>query len=150
MEKLNEEDISKLKNAIKLQKNDSDEEALSILHDLYKRNSENGKVIGFLGLILAKTGQRAKAIPYLEKAMTINPTNELVSMSLYISYVDVEKHDNAFSVIFEYLKLYPADLFITTLEELLEGLLEGYGVTYKDKIIYYAKKNNIPIPSELQ
>lgn len=64
MKKLNEEDVSKLKNAIKLQKNDSDEEALSILWDLYKRNSENGKVIGFLGLILAKTGQRAKAIPY--------------------------------------------------------------------------------------
>jgi len=150
MEKLNQEDVSKLKNAIKLQKNDSDKEALFILWDLYKRNSENGKVIGFLGLILAKTGQRAKAIPYLEKAITISPRNELISMSLYNSYAEVEKHDIAFNVIFEYLKLYPADLYLTTLEELLEGLLKGYGTTYKDKIIFYAKKNKVPIPIELQ
>jgi len=32
----------------------------------------------------------------------------------------------------------------------LEGLLKGYGTTYKDKIIFYAKKNKVPIPIELQ
>ena len=71
-------------------------------------------------------------------------------MSLYISYAEIEKYDIAFNVIFEYLKLYPADLYLTTLEELLEGLLEGYGTTYKDKIIFYAKKNKVLIPVELQ
>ena len=150
MKNLNAEDIIKLKKAIELQREDYDEEALFVLDDLYKRNSKNGKIVSLLGLVLNKTRQRVKAIPYLEKAITLNSNNELVSLSLYNSYVDIEKYDNAFSVIFEYLEVYPADLYRTTLEELLEGLLDGYGTAYKDKIIFYAKKNKISIPDELQ
>lgn len=150
MKKLNADELTKLKTAIELQRNDRDKEALLILSDLYKGNSENGKVLGLLGLVLAKTEQQAKAIPYLEKAISLNPNSELVSSALYISYIDVEKYDNAFSVIFDYLKEYPANLYITTLEELLDGLLGGYGTMYQDKIIFYAKKNKVLIPDELQ
>ncbi|MEP0263570.1 hypothetical protein [Dokdonia sp.] len=149
MKKLNPEEITKLKTAIELQKSDRDEEALSILWDLYEKNSENGKVLGLLGLVLAKTKQRVKAIPFLEKTKALSPSNELICISLYISYADTEEYDKAFNVLFEYLKVYPADLFKGTLEELLDGLLEDYGTTYKDEIVFYSKKNNVPIPDKL-
>jgi tetratricopeptide (TPR) repeat protein len=149
MKKLNPEEIAKLKTAIELQKSDRDEEALSILWDLHKRNSENGKVLGLLGLVLGKTEQHTKAILYLEKTRTLSPNWELIHLSLYNRYVDTEEYDKAFNVLFEYLKVYPADLFKSTLEELLDGLLEDYGTTYKDSIIFYSKKNNVPIPDKL-
>lgn len=150
MKKLNTEEITKLKMAIELQRSDRDEEALSILWDLHKKNSESGKVLGLLGLILAKIEQRSRAIPYLEKAITIDPNNELISLSLYNSYVDIEEYDKAFSIFFDYLKVYPADLFKDTLAELLEGLSDGYGEEHKDRIILYSEKNNVPIPEELK
>jgi len=147
---LSTDETSRLKKAIELQKNDRDEDALSILWNLYKGNPENSKILSILGLVLAKTGKRKQSIPYLEKARITNPKHELLCLSLYISYAEIEEYKKAYLLLFEYLKVYPAHMFKDTLEELLEGLSEGYGTTYKNEILFYAKKNNVLIPEGLE
>jgi len=141
-------DDNKLKKAIELQKLDRDNESLSILKELNKKNPKSYKISGILGLVLGKIGKRKEAIPYLNFA-TLNSKYEHFHLSLYISYAEIEEYDRAFKVLFNYLEKYSADLFQDTLKELLEGLLEGYGITYRDKIIFYAKKNHILIPKGL-
>ena len=145
MDKLNIKDENNLKEAISLQKQECNKEAISILNELIKRNPNNPKIISFLGLFLSKTEDYKGAIPYLEKAIKLKPNKELLFLSLYISYTEQEEYEKAFNTLFNYLEEYPANLFKDTLEELLEGLSEDYGVAYKDKIIFYAKKNNVDI-----
>ena len=149
MDKLNITDENSLKIAIKLQKEEQNNEAISILNKLIKRNPNSLKVICFLGLFLAKIKDYKEAIPLLEKAGVLKPQNELLALTLYISYAKQKEYESAFKVLFKYLDQYPADLFKDTLVELLEGLPEGYGQKYKSNIIFYSKKNNIALPDEL-
>lgn len=149
MNELNNLDRKKLENAINLQKLDKDKDSLSILRELIKDNPNNSKVISFLGLVLAKINDHENAIPHLKKAVELKPNNELLSLTLYISYSERENYEMAFKVLFNYLEKQPANLFKVTLEELLQGLLEGYGNKYKDLIIHYAQKNHISIPERL-
>ena len=146
LSKLDEIQLGK---ALELQKIDKDHEALSILKDLLERNPKNYKVNGILGLILGgKLEKREEAIPYLKYAVS-NSSYEHFHLSLYISYAEIEDYDKAFNVLFSYLKEHPAKLFKETLQELLEGLLNGYGNTYKKEILFYSKKNNVAIPNGL-
>jgi predicted Zn-dependent protease len=125
-------------------------EAVNILEELIKKNPSNARVIGFLGLFLSKTDRYKEAIWYLEKEIKTKPDNELLFLSLYINYVEVEEFDKAFQTLFRYLENNPADMFKDTLEELLDGLTSGYGVAHKSKIVFHAKMNNVTVPEELE
>lgn len=149
MKKLSAKDYDKLKYAIDLQKKDEDEKALSILYDLEKNNPNNTNVLGFIGLVLAKVERRKESIPYLEKTLKLNSKYEHFHLSLYVSYAEIEEYEKAINILFNYLENNPADLFKDTLEELLDGLLSEYGTIYRDKIIFYAKKNDVYIPNKL-
>lgn len=147
---INDKDNIRLQEAFELQKADFNKEAVFILKDLAEKYPTNKKIVSLLGLALAKMEARTAAIPYLEKAIKLAPKNELLHLSLYISYISQEDYENAFVTLFSYLTKYPADLFKDTLEELLEGLLDGYGTSHKDEIIFYAKRNGIPVPEKLR
>ncbi len=90
-----------------------------------------------------------KAINYAYEVISIKPESELPHLILYLSYYELEEHEKAFMVLFTFLQKYPAKLFKDTLEELLEGLSEGYGMSHKDDIILYSRKNGISIPDDL-
>lgn len=90
-----------------------------------------------------------KTIYYANKVLSNNPKIELANLLLYLSYFNLNNHEKAFEILFNYLENNLAILFKDTLEELLDGLLNEYGARYKDKIIYYAKKNNVSIPPPL-
>lgn len=149
MKKLDKRDRENLKEAIRLQKKDIDNQALAILQELIERHPDNTQVNGFLGLVLAKVGSKRGAIPHIEMALKVQPDHELLNLSLYVCYVTEEQYDIAFSTLFEYLSRNPAHLFKDTLEELMEGLLKGYGTAYKEKVLFYAKENNLSIPEAL-
>jgi len=149
MKKLDERDRENLKEAIRLQKKDIDNQALGILQELIERHPDNVQVNGFLGLVLAKTGSKRAAIPHIEMALKVRPDHELLHLSLYVCYATEERYDIAFATLFKYLSRNPANLFKDTLVELLEGLLKGYGTTHKNKILFYAKENDLDIPDGL-
>jgi hypothetical protein len=105
--------------------------------------------MSFLGLLLSKTNQYKEAIWYIEKVIKTNPSNELFSLSLYLNYIEVNQFEMAFKTLFRFLENSRADMFKDTLEELVDGLLNGYGENYQNQIIFYAIQNNIPIPKGL-
>ena len=149
MKELNDVDLDSLKKAIELQKKDCDKEALQMLKKLFESNPNNFKVIGMLGLVLSKTKQCEEAISHLQKAVNLKPNWELTSLSLYNNYVELENYEMAFKTLFRYLENNSANMFKDTLEELLEGLVDGYGTNFKNQIIFYAKENSITIPESL-
>lgn len=89
-----------------------------------------------------------KTIYYADKVLLSNPKIELANLLLYLCYCNLDNHEKAFEILFTYLETNPAILFKDTLEELLEGLSHEYGTSHKDKMIYYAKKNNVSIPKK--
>jgi len=120
-----------------------------ILEDFPDYLKANGIMVVVAGNYY-KLNKYSKTLNYCEKILSKNPKIELASLMRYLSYVNLDDPKKAFKALFEYLEKYPADLFKDTLEELLEGLLEGYGTTYKDKIVYYAEMNNVPVPERLR
>jgi len=135
--------------AIKLWQNGEKDTAINMLTKLSNKYPNDFKLNLILGLYLTNNKKHIKAIYYLKKAYEISDKPENLTLSLYISYADIERYDKAFEVLFRYLNKYPANMLKDTLEELLEGLMEGYGTNYKDEIIYFSKKNNVSIPTEL-
>ncbi len=134
----------KIKQALKYNRN-SDKRSLSIFKKLIS-NEPNDVVLNSLyGISLFNFDMEKEAIQYLEKAIKIGSKAELVYLTLYLCYVKDELYDKAIEILSKYLDKHPAKLFKTTLEELLTDLKNGYATKYKDKIHYYAKKNNIKI-----
>ena len=96
-----------------------------------------------LGGVHADLGEHDKAITHLQKATELNPKSELSSLGLYVSLVKLDKDEEAIQELIRYLTFYPADLYKETLEELLEGLEQGYMNDYEDDIRRFAKANGV-------
>jgi tetratricopeptide (TPR) repeat protein len=84
-----------------------------------------------------------KAFVNFKKATELNPKSELASLGLYVTYVKLDRDEEAIRELIRYLKNYPAKLYKDTLEELLEGLEKGYMTNYEDDIKELAKINGV-------
>lgn len=84
-----------------------------------------------------------KAFVNFKQATDLNPKSELASLGLYITYVKLERDEEAIRELIRYLKKCPAKLYKDTLEELLEGLKKGYMSNYEDDIKQLAKINGV-------
>ena len=80
-----------------------------------------------------------------KKATALNPKSELASLGLYLALTELNHHVEAINELTRYLKTCPADLYMDTLEELLEGLKKGYMTAYEDDIRNLAKLNGVKI-----
>ena len=132
-----------------LQRESKKKEAINLLNSYINNNPEDRDAISLIGIILVDNNEFKKAIPYLEKSILLKSYSELVYLSIYIAYVKLNKFSKAIDVLGNYLDRKPANLFKDTLKELLIDLSNGYALAYKDKIIHYAKKNNISIPPNI-
>lgn len=146
---MNESDKKLLDKAINFQKEDDEHRAIEILFNLLSKYPNNKSINGLLGSIYSNLEYYDLAKNYLENAVKYNSNYELFHLSLYITYFELDRHEDAFKVLFNYLEKNNAYLFKDTLEELLNGLIDKYGEDNKNKIIYYSIKNNIKIPPEL-
>ena len=84
-----------------------------------------------------------KAFINFKRATELNPKSELASLGLYVTYVKLDRDEEAIGELIRYLKDYPAKLYKDTLEELLEGLEKGYMTNYEDDIRELAKINGV-------
>ncbi|AUP78953.1 tetratricopeptide repeat protein [Flavivirga eckloniae] len=137
---------------IELKNEDKFQQSIDVLEKVIS-NYPNYKKINGVMLLLAGNYYKLKlyerSIDYSFKVVANNPKVELANLLLYLSYFDLDEHEKAFMVLFSYLEKYPADLFKDTLEELLDGLIDGYSLNYEEDIISYAKKNDVDIPKGL-
>lgn len=131
--------------ALSLQSEGDRDGAIRTLLDFLKDNPDERKVNSLVGIFLVDNNEHKRAIPYLKKSVSLNSQSELVHFSLYIAYVKCEKFSKAMDALTNFLDHNPADLFKTSLEELLTDLSNGYAIAHKDKIIDYAKKNGFEI-----
>ncbi len=83
------------------------------------------------------------SLAYFTKATQLKPHSELASLGVYLSYVKLNDYGEAIKELKRYLDVYPANLYRDTLKELLEDLKNGYATSFKDTIIFFAKKNGL-------
>ncbi len=86
-----------------------------------------------------------EALQYFKKSLELKPDYELASLGIYLSYTELEEYDKAIRALDEFLSEYPADLYKTTLEELIDDLKNGYARDHESVIIRQARKHGIPI-----
>lgn len=65
------------------------------------------------------------AIYWAEKANEINNSNEFASQIKYLSYAKSKEFDKAINELLQFLKHYPAELYIVTLKELMIDIYKG-------------------------
>lgn len=96
-----------------------------------------------LGLFLVDLKEYDESLKYLNRAMELGNKSELIHLGVYLVFASTGEDEKAVKLLFNYLEDHEADLFKDTLEELVEGLRNGYMTKYKDRILFFAKKNNV-------
>jgi tetratricopeptide (TPR) repeat protein len=115
---------------------------VKILND-YPNDNRIPGVYSVLAGVHLDLEEHEKALVNFKKATELNPKSELTSLGLYITYANLDRDEEAIGELIRYLRSYPAKLYKDTLEELLEGLKEGYMTNYEDEIKELAKINGV-------
>ena len=116
-----------------------------ILND-YPNDEKISEVYLVLGGVYSDLKEYEKALSNFKKATDLNPKSELASLGLYITYAKLDRDEEAIRELIRYLKQFPAKLYKDTLEELLEGLDQGYMTDFKDEINELAKIKGVEPP----
>jgi tetratricopeptide (TPR) repeat protein len=114
--------------------------------DDHPDDKEMGGVHLVLGGVYMDLEEYEKALFNLKKATDLNPKSELASLCLYLVYTKLDRDVEAIEELTSYLRQFPAKLYKDTLEELLEGLEEGFMTNFKDEINELAKINGVELP----
>ena len=109
----------------------------------FPNDSRIAGIHGVLGGVYNDLNEHKKAFENFKKATLLSPQSELASLGLYISYVELDKDEEAMEELFRYLNCNPAILYKDALEELLDGLKKGYMIIYEKEIKDLARKNGV-------
>jgi tetratricopeptide (TPR) repeat protein len=118
---------------------------LSKILDQYPVDKKTYVVYTVLGGVYRDLEENEKALLNFKQAIELNPKYELASLCLYVTLVKLDRDIEAIDEMTRYLSIYPANLYKDTLEELLEGLKDGYMTDYEESIRNFAKKNGVEI-----
>jgi len=113
--------------------------------DNYPDHEKISGVYSVLGGVYKDLEENEDALTCFKKASDLNPKSELASLGLYITYAELDRDEEAIKELIRYLRQFPADLYKDTLEELLEGLEQGYMTDFKDEINELAKINGVEL-----
>ncbi|MEJ7643738.1 MAG: tetratricopeptide repeat protein [Chryseolinea sp.] len=114
--------------------------------DDYPNDEKISGVYLVLGGVYSDLKEHEKALVNFRMATDMNPKSELASLGLYITYVKLDRDEEAIRELIRYLRQFPANLYKDTLEELLEGLDQGYMTDFKVEINKLAKMNGVEPP----
>ena len=123
-------------------------DSVNVLSKILNEYPANKKTYGFhsvLGGVYSDLGENENALISFKKATQLDPKSELASLGLYVTLAKLKMDEEAIGELIRYLKVYPADLYKDTLEELLEGLKQGYITDYEDDIKNLARVNGFEI-----
>jgi tetratricopeptide (TPR) repeat protein len=112
-----------------------------ILSD-YPSDEKISGVCLVLGGVYSDLKDNEKALINFKKATDLNSKSELASLGLYITYVKLDRDEEAIRELIRYLRQFPAKLYKDTLEE----LEQGYMTDFKDEINELAKMNGVESP----
>ena len=89
-----------------------------------------------------------KAYKYFNRALELNPEHEASSLGIYLCLVELEDYANAITEMERFLSFNAANLYKTTISELLEDLENGYAKEFESRINELAKKSGITINTD--
>ena len=121
------------------------DEALEIISCMklkYPNFPELYKVCHIEGNIYYDKGDFKRAIMSFREAKRLCPSFELASLSIYLCYKELDSDEQAIKEMKDFLQDYEAELYKTTIEELVQGLQSGYGTAYQDLILELNEKYN--------
>lgn len=112
---------------------------------IYPEDESLFTVCAVLAGILYDQNLFREALRFFKKSLALRPSCELASLGVYLSFTELEEYDKAIRALDEFLSEYPADLYKTTLEELIGDLKEGYARDHESVIIRQARRHGVPI-----
>ncbi len=134
--------------AIELRDKGKLRDSIAVLFEILKTNLVDEKRYGVytvLGGVYASLKEHENSFTNFKKATELNPKSELASLGVYVTLTELGKDKDAINELIRYLKSYPAILYKTTLEELLQGLDYGYMTNYEEYIRSLASVNGVEI-----
>ncbi len=135
-----------LKKVLDYHKSGNNKLAIAVLKNALSEHPNERSIISLIGVFLVENNKFRESLQYLHKAIELKSQSEILYLSIYIAYVELEEYNKAFNMMDQFLEKNKANLFIDTLKELLQDLSNGYAQTFKKKIIYHATQNKIAIP----
>ena len=81
-----------------------------------------------------------------KKLINLNPENEDVSLGIYVCLIELGDTEQGIAELNRYANKYPISLYKDTIVELLIGLNNGYGGSFKKTILSLAKRHHVYIP----
>lgn len=111
--------------------------------DTYPTDKKTYGVHTILGGVYSDLREYNNALDNFKKATDLNPTSELASLGLYLTYIKLDRDEEAIEELKRYLRQFPADMYKDTLKELLDDIEEGYFPKFQDDIKELAKKNGV-------
>lgn len=136
----------RFRHAIELRDEGKPNDSLLELSSLIKEYPDDKQIFAaylVAGGIYDDLNDPANAMVHFSKATKLKPKSETASLGLYLAYVNLDEAGMAIQEMKRYLDLYPADLYKTTLEELLGDLKNGYATNFEGIILGLAKKHGV-------
>ncbi len=128
---------------------DKPKDSVNVLLKILEENPADKKIhleaYLLLGAVYWDLKENEKSLDNYKKAADIDPKSEIASQGQYITYVKLGRDEEGIYELFRYLDEHPADLYKTSLEELLEGLKRGFMSDFETQIRDLAKINNVQI-----
>ena len=109
----------------------------------YEGDSRLITVYTVLGGVLFDQSRFIESLHYYKKAQALNRGLEIVSLGIYLNYVELERYDEAIAEMDQYLTCYHADAYLITLKELLGDLKNGFARDHESVIVKWARKYNV-------
>lgn len=131
---------------IDLRNSGESEKAISHFHSIINLFPNHRKIAGVyttLAGLYKDLNDYQQAQLYFNEASKRNPNSELTSLGLYICLAKQGHDEEAILEMKRYLENNPAELYKTTIMELLEGLKDGYMNNFEELIYSFAKKNGL-------
>lgn len=85
----------------------------------------------------------SKSLNYFIKAQNLAPSCEVVSLGIYLSFVELGKTKSAISELYDYSCKYSIDLYRDTIEELMVDISRGNATIFKDTIYKIGKRHDV-------
>lgn len=134
------------KEGIELRNRGELNEAIERFHsvlELFPRQPQRAGIYAVLAGVYHDKGDHDNAKKYFTFSLEINPNYELASLGLYVSLVKLGEDENAILEMQRFLEQNQADLYKITLQELMDGLRDGFMTTHEVLITTLAEKNGI-------
>ncbi len=136
----------KFKNGSILQDEENYQDAIKVYNEVLKMDRVLIKDIDIILQIAScyfHSKDFSKSLNYFIRAQKLDPSCEVVSLGIYLSFVELGNTKSAISELYDYSCKYSIDLYRDTIEELMVDISRGNAIIFKDTIYKIGKRHDV-------